>query len=72
MGREKKLCKVFDNEEHRELTKPFEGQLARKCGKDYVLHWITGQRITPKAIKVALLFEHRKTIIDFEEMLQKL
>lgn len=71
MDREKKLCKVFDNEEHKGLTKPFEGQLTRKCAKDQVLYWITGQRITPRAIKVPQLPESRKAIMD-SEMLQKL
>lgn len=52
--------------------KLFEGQLARKCAKDGMLCWITGPRITPKVLKVVLLLEHRETITDLEEVLQKL
>ena len=52
--------------------KLFEGQLARKCAEDWVLCWITGPRIAPEVLKAVLPFEHRETIIDLEEMLQKL
>lgn len=52
--------------------KLFEGQLARKCAKDWVLCWIPGPGITPKVLKVVQPFEHRETITDLEEMLQKL
>lgn len=52
--------------------KLFEGQLARKCAKDGMLCWITGPRITPKVLKVVLLLQHRETITDLKEVLQKL